>query len=234
MKKKEKIDLTIAGIVTTLMLGFVLYYSIGHSWNNTDKAIVDTVVVEKPTTPILKADSVIIEDRLYTRRQSPTNNNSTEERIKRPHQSHQIKPHQGEPSITKDEVSTQAPAILPVQDQGKSTKEIEIDISKEPDLDSIVTTVIDSISQDQPTATTTIERSDVKDCIIIVGAYANKSNVAKLKKSLIAEGYDAFVTPYKGITRVGVYHSCDGAQLESDLRDIRQKHARDAVVLERQ
>lgn len=73
-----------------------------------------------------------------------------------------------------------------------------------------------------------------KDCIIIIGAFSSKSNVDRLLQNLTEDGHRPFTTPYEGMTRVGVYTSCDNTILYNRLRSISKKYAADAFALKNQ
>lgn len=91
------------------------------------------------------------------------------------------------------------------------------------------TAKIKGLSSDSPKANLSSET----DCIIIVGAFGKVSNVTRVMSKLVDEGYDAFTIPHKGLTRVGIYHSCKEQRLLEALNKIRADYAKDAMVLKK-
>ena len=69
-----------------------------------------------------------------------------------------------------------------------------------------------------------------KGCIILVGAYNSSKGIRKLINKLEMDGYRIFKAPYKGTTRIGVFHPCDDS-IGDELKKIRRKFAKDAVIL---
>ncbi|HHB79291.1 MAG TPA: hypothetical protein ENK85_08675 [Saprospiraceae bacterium] len=74
-----------------------------------------------------------------------------------------------------------------------------------------------------------IRRERRTKCIVIVGAYNNKSNIKKLVGRLDADGYPVFKVPYKGLTRVGAYVDCQNSA--SILTKIQAKYTPDAFLM---
>jgi len=69
------------------------------------------------------------------------------------------------------------------------------------------------------------------DCKILVGAFGDSKNLNLIIERLKEEGYDTFTTPFRGLTRVGIYNDCDRSSLENTLSLIRKEYADDAMIL---
>jgi len=69
------------------------------------------------------------------------------------------------------------------------------------------------------------------DCKIIIGAFSIESNQQKLIQKLKADGYRTFETPFRGLTRVGIYHACNSEDLNNTLDKIKREFASDAMIL---
>lgn len=67
------------------------------------------------------------------------------------------------------------------------------------------------------------------DCIIVIGAFGNKSNIKKLIGKLDYIGYPIFKVPFKGLTRVGVYDDCDS--IHETLIKIQNTYSPDAFIM---
>ncbi len=74
------------------------------------------------------------------------------------------------------------------------------------------------------------KKSVDKSCVIIVGAFEEGNNVTALKSKLKKDNYEIFSTPYKGLTRVGVYTPC-GAGSKTLLKKIRKDYVFDAFLM---
>ena len=230
MKKKEKIDLSIAAIVTSVMLGFVLYYSFIDLWE--DSVTEQVQIADTIESDNLDIDSLIVESQLYTKQSVRITEEHSPERVILAHPA--LSESLPDSSNIYDQGSSNVELdSTPIENQEITTSSSEATKEAIP-LDTIDLKTNDTIVNNTPLSPLVTTGRDEKSCIIVVGAFANKTNVIKLQKSLISEGYDVFTTPYKGTTRVGVYQSCTSKQLESTLKVIRQKYAKDALVLEKQ
>ena len=94
-----------------------------------------------------------------------------------------------------------------------------------------------SPSQEMGTVEKTIApeaTSETTDCVIVIGAYGKQKSIDKLTKKLLNEDYKIFRTPYKGLTRIGVYLPCDKRTIEQELVKLRKKYAADAMLLRKE
>lgn len=87
------------------------------------------------------------------------------------------------------------------------------------------------IETQKPEINSTVDAQPA-ECVIIIGAYKNASNVSRLRNRLESDSYDHFTVPYKDLTRVGVRVSCDAQSYSPILNTIRSSYAQDAVLLQ--
>ncbi len=93
--------------------------------------------------------------------------------------------------------------------------------------------------EEEPTeeeTVTSIEKQDASPrftprskCIVVIGAYSNKTNIHKLIGRLDQEGYPVFKVPFRGLTRVGAYIDCEYST--SLLEKIRRDYSADAFLM---
>jgi len=97
-----------------------------------------------------------------------------------------------------------------------------------------------SSEPDKPTkieATKPVEKTvtaPLPDCMILIGAYGDARNKQNLIATLNAQGYKVFQKPFRGLTRIGIFHPCSEKSLNDKLAEIRRKYAKDAFILEAQ
>lgn len=124
-----------------------------------------------------------------------------------------------EPFVNEDSVEMGDGNIIPRNSDTTITEIAETSEITEPNTEKIPAVT--------PEPDTSSERGD---CIILIGAFNKKSSILALKKQLLKEGYDIFETPYKGYTRIGIYHPCN-PRISTTLKSIRRKYASDAFIL---
>ena len=115
-------------------------------------------------------------------------------------------------------------AAIPVRTIANVTPVVE-----EPVVEEVVKQPVVEIqhSDQKPTA-----NAQPTECVIIIGAYRNPSNVTRLRNRLESDSYNHFTVPYKGLTRVGVRVSCNAQTNRPIPRTIRSSYAKDAVLLQ--
>lgn len=74
-------------------------------------------------------------------------------------------------------------------------------------------------------------KNDETSCIVVIGAYGKQSSIDKLVRKLEKNNYKIFKTPYKSLTRIGVYLPCDKVTIERELIKLRRNYAKDAMLL---
>lgn len=74
-------------------------------------------------------------------------------------------------------------------------------------------------------------KNDDTSCIVVIGAYGRQSSKDKLLRRLEKDNYNIFKTPYKSLTRIGVYLPCDKVTIERELIKLRKNYAKDAMLL---
>ncbi len=74
-------------------------------------------------------------------------------------------------------------------------------------------------------------KNNETSCIVVIGAYGRQSSIDKLIRRLENDNYKIFKTPYKSLTRIGVYLPCDKVTIERELIKLRKNYAKDAMLL---
>lgn len=164
-----------------------------------------------------------------------------EQRISRHSYSHRTEaaaastPKHGSPQ----EVSSRPIAIAATTPDSSSTAEIAL-LPTEVTSTSLIDTAVQVSAADTtrkiPAATTTIDQglgAIPNDCVIVIGSFANQKNINGLLQDLRVKGHRVFTAPHKGLTRIGLYSSCDNTILYTRLREIQRLYAKDAFVVKR-
>lgn len=235
MKKKDRRDFYIAIPVILAMIGFVVFNSFSSISITGNKH--DSILMENSQD----IDEVLIGETVYqpvttveTRPPISAPAVLTRKRDILPIESHHITP----PSTLTTPTSKNSDSSIPLKGDVNATHTtvsdslIKMDTTKAkaaPKSDSLFETSKSVAAL--PEETNKQNRIVNKDCIIIIGAYKNIANAANLLNNLVNDDYDAFTVPYKGLTRVGIYHACNKVTLEATLAHVREKYAKDAMVL---
>jgi len=227
MKKKDRIDFYISIPVILLMLVFVSYYSFtsaDHEINNQHALLLENSQ-EISEVAISGTTFVTVENIEYR------------ERISTPAKIENKLPPKNLYSQSSTKVDTNLlSSILKVEDEYQDSVVVVIDDSRSDSNEIVTPTQIDtekSIDKAEISKNKT-NQQDIdleRECIIILGAFGRQGNVTKLMDRLNFDGYDAFSTPHKGLTRVGVYQNCKVESLSKSLETIRNKYTKDAMVL---
>ena len=72
-----------------------------------------------------------------------------------------------------------------------------------------------------------------KECVILIMAFRQTKNKAKLLERLKEQGYKTFQSPFQGLERIGIYETCEKSQLNKTLKEVRSRFAKDALILKR-
>lgn len=92
----------------------------------------------------------------------------------------------------------------------------------------------DPINDDEPNSTVTESTSSESECVIIVGQFGSKKNIAKLVRKLESDGYESYQgwSEEKGLTTVGVkFTYTSESKKERMLRTLRSRYHPDAWIL---
>lgn len=262
LSKQEKTDRIIAVVVVALFIGAALFFMAGNEDIETTQEISATVSHEEVTGDDIElptqeeiSDEMEIEGRTYKmdRESSRTIDRSYHYRAVEdsPKTSGVIDRHSDDGQVdhslshhdhdhsddhhhnTEQDVENQQAtpgkettekAAIPVRTIANVTPVVE-----EPVVEEVVKQPVVEIqhSDQKPTA-----NAQPTDCVIIIGAYRQPSNVTRLKNRLERDSYDHFTVPYKDLTRVGVRVSCDAQSYGPILNTIRNSYAEDAVLLQ--
>lgn len=243
LAKKERIDFIIALIVISLFGYFILSQSISTSVRTEDNIaeakLLDQVnevsqnsYIESTTKVIYKVkedqdkrlkDQRVIDETIdsipfrYINTSPITTNKASIKEDRVVIEINTKEPIKEEVSIDQEEidVATQINPTLAIEDSIVEQKNI-ID-------EEIESPVIDDSQRLSGTVN--------DDCIIIIGAFSKSSNITKLLKRLDRDGYNSFTTPFRGLTRVGIYLTCEEDLSKSILSEVRSRYAQDAVLL---
>ncbi len=230
MKKEDRNDFYISIPVILLMLGFIIFYSFS------------SVETEAPSfhSSLLENSQEISELTIAGSTFVPIQDLKYRKRISSPAKINKL-PLKRLYSQSQSKVDTQSTHIIAAdlvqEDEIQSTKEdtiIDSTIDYEQRIDSTqigTDEIIVTETTAQAVEPETQNQNLDQECVIILGAFGRQSNVTRLLDRLSAEGYDSFSTPYKGLTRVGVYHNCNIESLMESLETIREKYTKDAMVL---
>jgi cell division septation protein DedD len=61
------------------------------------------------------------------------------------------------------------------------------------------------------------------DCVIIVGAFSRELYIEKMEALLSSKGYQIYLAPAGGLTRVGLYAPCTPPEFLAELRTVRKE-----------
>jgi cell division septation protein DedD len=227
--KKERIDIGIAIIVILLFAAFGIYQGFA------DQSAAPSVMsqLSSDITAVNDRTPITISDKTYTPLAMTTDDRTVvkPERIApitpvvvSQHNSMRTKAAESTAIVDSTQLSAIVAADTIVADTttGVSTVAIGSD------------TPIENNIQPQPATKTDLKTGDPASseaCMIIIGSFSRQPNVNKLLQSLRDDGHRPFTTPHKGMTRVGVYSSCDNTILYTKLRSISSKYAADAFAL---
>lgn len=227
--KKERIDIGIAMIVVLLFASFILYQGLSDATAST--SIISQL--SSDVTAINERTPIVVAATTYT----PITLAAGERTIVEPERIGAIAPvvtsyqqaqrHRSttEATITTDSTTSSIEVVEDHAVNSDSSDSTAAIVS--PTIDSSVVSEGNIVE----TNTTTSMPALDKGCMIVIGAFSRATNVEKLIQNLKADGHNPFTTPYKGMTRVGVYSSCDNTILYTKLRTISKKYAADAFAL---
>lgn len=240
-EKKERIDIAIA-LVVVLLAGIMLWtYGLGHlgaananadassSSLVSNKMGVERLTVDNrayvPLTAVPVAKPMVAKPAsIVSRRVTSVAGSSMAQSVA---VVTTVEPMPDQPvaeaSLAADTIS--AAAIHTAQLDTTTT----LEIPKNAPVLQETTPVVEKAAPVETTASTPVVD---KSCAIIVGAYGSSKNALKMKSRLADAGYTVFETPYRTLTRVGVYSPCRIDELSTALKKIRRDFASDATVLE--
>jgi len=234
LSDRDKVDFFIALAVVILAGAFILLNivpSLSLSDSDNKNILVDnSQAIEK----------VEIKDAVYvpvTNEVLKRNRIAPISKIKTNELPHNISSSRKENPIVKDEypLSTKKETTLKVEEK--------INVVDTLTTDSTIVTNTDKIDQDNSANETINEvpvtkrpekaiiQRDDRECIIVIGAYGKQKSIDKLLRRLKNENYKIFRTPYKSLSRIGVYLPCDKVTIEKELIKLRKNYAKDAMLL---
>jgi hypothetical protein len=250
LSQKDKIDYFISLVVVMIAGAFVLYYSMPSTEINQN----DNILLENS----LDIDELEIEEAIYTpisedvikrEKIAPVQKIKTVELPNRINQKNSSKnliyknrPTDTESTIIIDKINSREVQELPetpiLVDSLETQQPIKIE-KEQIDNDEITTETNTSTTSSEEMSKTENDITDTdissnKDCVIVIGAYGKQKSIDKLTKRLLEENYEIFKTPYKGLTRVGVYLPCDKRKIQQELTTLRNKYAEDAMLLRKE
>lgn len=244
LSQKDKIDFYISIAVVVLAGAFILYYALPH----TSVTQSDNIILENS----LEINQLEINDDIYApvtndvlkrERISPVEKIRSVElpqridRITNTETNSKIEPN----SIIANEKTTVDSKIMEVTEKIESKKSISAAQNQKTNTETIPDNIViktkpETTEQQVPTKkqTATATKTSSTDCVIVIGAYGQRKSIDKLTKRLLNDGYKIFRTPYKNLTRLGVYLPCDKIIIEQELVTIRKKYAKDAMILRKE
>ncbi len=233
---KDKIDFYIAITVIALAGAMILYYSFGQDLGTSFAASEKS---EKPKELKIEGHNYLAleeEEELIIKNKKPSSQAKVIEQapvaVAATSAVHQTKtvPEIIPEHSDLDEI-LEAPESVP--DEDEMYLEDEDELTNPIDTGILDTSAIAEMDLAETEEAVTEKMAPIpsdKRCIILLGAYSSKRGIQKLTKKLEAEGYVVFKTPYKGLTRVGVYHTCDSS-IFVKRKELRKKYAADAFIL---
>jgi hypothetical protein len=129
---------------------------------------------------------------------------------------------ESQPEASKDE-QTKQELILPI-DSSDSPK---IEPTEENEITESENSTSDIRSSEEINT-----QSYQDDCVVVVGAFRQASNVDKMMKRLSEDGYSPWKSNHNGLVRVGAKTNCDPVNLNSLLNSCKSKYDSGSWVLE--
>lgn len=233
MSRKEKTDIAIGLIVVALALGFILYYTFSGD---------TSFLASEKSAPHYALSEMKIDDKTYSRLNEDKYLDAEESTEK------EIEESDVESKIDSSEIDTIVVNFfidtLNMEDKmikGTEVKPIEKDFFFDENSNEDSKNVNEEEEEEGNSENELVEQkiiqkekstpsTNANKCIIVIGSYAVNKNSTKLKSRLKNEGYDIFETPFQGLNRIGIYTSCDSANLQRELRKMRSNYASDAVI----
>lgn len=237
LSDKDKVDFYISLAVVLLAGMFILYYSFPSQFQS-DDAYNSNILLDNS----LEINEVQINEGIYlpvTENELKRSEITPVEKIKTIALPHYIASSSVSDTTNRNRLEN-AKQEIPNSTQTEVKEELV-------NLDTVSATKIDTLSTPNEIIDVSIEKLSTTSsqfnidkqsskesntsCIIVIGAYSKQKGIDKLTKKLEKDQYNIFRTPYKGLTRIGVYLPCDKSQIEKELVKIRKKYAADAMVL---
>lgn len=248
----DKLDYTVSLIVVALAVVFILYYVFGSQPRDLDMVTTDQseIFIPIPSDENLKSIKNII---VSTRSYKSTHDISVESDSQLSYLNSEYKTdvlldttvYSADDTVVIDSliVDTLSSVVQPAvdstgvehyQDQYSEINETSMNSStlkdtiEKEDLEYDEQTKVDS----EQNETSNVDNNIIaKECIILVGSYAKLKNANRMFRKLESAGFHAFKSQNNRFTRVGIYSSCDSNILESNLGQMRNRFASDAIHL---
>lgn len=122
-----------------------------------------------------------------------------------------------------------------LESDSKPLDSLQFKTEEEPGVDSIITDTMaipaKASQRETLPKTENIAAKKSSDCIILIGAFREPENINRLHHALKTDQEAIFQSPYRGLTRMGIYYPCEREKIQKKLDHIRSTYAKDAFIL---